>query len=249
MAILAVCSCGSQQRLPNSYEGKEVPCLKCGKMVRVGDPGASMSERRLEVGKVTLVARCEPSQIQQADAILRKVAAQQSSGVGLVDRVKVHMGWSQLQLQKRGSELLVCEADYSRNPYSDLREDISVVIKVGWGQADLAKKLSVNTMMCTFNQGINITEGCFSEQDLIMRRIKKPKDDDSGWFISPADPAKLAAADEKGEYDTIQSYQLLSRRPGMLSALILPLEFKARFSGDTLVSVLDPDNQEILPPG
>ncbi|HSP07257.1 MAG TPA: hypothetical protein VLR94_08775 [Acidobacteriota bacterium] len=244
MAILAICSCGMQQRLPNSYDGKEVKCLKCGKMVKVG--GSGLAEHRLQVGSITLVARCEPTQVQQADQVLKRLVANHSGGVGLVDRVKIQFGWSELQLQKRGADLWVCEADYSRNPWSDVREDIIVAINVGWSQADLIRKVSAKPMSCTFTQEIQTISNCFSVQELMMRRIKRPKGEDSGWFIGPTDPAALQDAHEKGEYETILSYQLLTLRFGMVQALLLPLEFKALFSGNTLVSVLDGDDREVL---
>lgn len=243
MAILATCTCGSQQRLPNSYEGKEVKCLKCGKMVRVG--GTGLSERRLQVGSVTLVARCEPSQVQQADMVLKKLAANHSGGVGLIDRVKIQFGWSELQLQRNGSDLWVCEADYSRNPYSDLREDIIVAINIGWAQAELIRKVAAKPMSCTFLQAIQTIAGCFTEHELMMRRIKRPKEEDSGWLIGPTNPTSMAHGHEKGEYETVLSYQLLNLRPSMLQALILPVEFKAYFQGDLLVSVLDGDDREV----
>lgn len=243
MAILATCVCGSQQRLPNSYEGKEVKCLKCGKMVRVG--GTSLSERRLTVGNLTLVAHCEPAQIEQADMVLKKIASRQGSGVGLVDRVKIELGWSEVQLQKRGSELHVCEADYYHNPWSDLREDIVLAIQVNWSQADLLRKVGAKPMPCTFVQEIQAASGCFSEADLLMRRIKRPKGDDSGWFISIVDPSAL----KTDETETVLSYQLLKHRPGMMQALLLPLEYKARFHENELVSVLDPDDNEVFTAG
>jgi hypothetical protein len=239
MAILAVCTCGSQQKLPNSYEGKEVKCLKCGKMIKVGG-GTSLIERRLQVGQIMLVTRCEPSQAQQADMVLKKIAANHNTGVGLVDRVKIELGWSEVQLQRRGAELFVCEADYSRNPYSDLRDDITVAIKVGWAQADLARKVAAKTMPCTFLQEVQTVAGCFSEPELMMRRIKRPKDEDSGWFIGLSKPAP------HDETEVILSYQLLKHRPGMLQALILPMEYKAYFRGNDLVSVLDADDLEVF---
>lgn len=239
MAILATCVCGSQQRLPNSYEGKEVKCLKCGKMVRVG--GTPLSERRLAVGDLTLIARCEPTQVEQADMVLKKIASRQGSGVGLVDRVKIELGWSQVELQKRGSELYVCEADYSRNPWSDLREDIVVAIQVNWAQADLLRKVSAKPMPCTFLQEIQAATECFSEIDLLMRRIKRSKENDSGWLITPANPSAL----NTDETEPILAYQLLKHRPGMVQALLLPLEYKARFRQNDLISVLDPDDNEV----
>lgn len=246
MSILATCSCGGQQRLPNSYEGKQVKCLKCGKMVQVGGSGAGLSERRLKVGDMTLVARCEASQVQQADSVLNKVAAQQNIGVGLGDKVKIPFGWSELQLQKRGTEMLVCEADYSRNPWADVREDITVCIKVGWGQLDLIKKFSANPLACSFSQSIQTAAGCLdSDEELLMRRLKKAKGDDSGWFIGPADQEKLALIHERSDYDTILSYQLLALRPSMVYVLMLPLEFKINFRGDTMTSVMDGDDNVI----
>lgn len=246
MAILAVCSCGGQQRLPSSYEGKQVKCPKCGKMVQVGGGGgAALTERRLKLPTMTLVARCEPQQVQQADSVLNKVAAQQNVGVGLTDKVKLPFGWSELQIQKRGSEMLVCEADYSKNPWSDVREDIIVCIKVGWGQLDLIKKFSANPLSCTFSQGIQTAAGCFAEEELLMRRIKRSKGDDSGWFIGFVDEERMAGVHERSDYETILSYQLLALRPSMVHALMLPLEFKVKFRGDTMTSVIDGDDREI----
>src|SRR5262245_62484673 len=109
MSIVVVCKCGGEQRLPNSYEGKEVKCLKCGAVTVGGVLGASMSERRLEANGIPLVSRCEPSQIPQADAVLKKVVANSNAGVGLVDKARIPLGWSELQLRKQGSELLICE--------------------------------------------------------------------------------------------------------------------------------------------
>lgn len=238
MAILATCGCGAQQRLPNSYDGKEVKCLKCGMMVRVG--GNDLSERRLQVGVITLVARCEASQVSQADMVLKKIAGNNNVGVGLVDRVKIEFGWSEFQLQKRGSEMMICEADYFRNPWSDLRDDIVVALQVGAAQAELARKTGAKPMPCTFVQGIQTVAGCFSQSELMMRRIKRPKDDDSGWFIGPSNPTS------HDDLETILTYQLLKHRPGMLQALMLPIEFKAYFQDNELVSVLDGDDNEVL---
>jgi hypothetical protein len=248
MAIVAVCDCGGQQKLPNSYEGKEVKCLKCGNMIRVGVIGAALSERRLQAGDVTLVARCEPQLEAQADAVLRRIVAQHSGGVGLTDRVKISFGWSELQLQRRGSELLVCEADYTRNPWSDVREDISLAINIGRAQAELAKKVSVKVLLCTFSQSIQTAAGCLAEEEILMWRIRKPKPEDSGWFIGPVDQERLARVHEQGDYDPILSYQLVSLRPELIPALILPMEFKVHFRGKDMISVKDGYDNELLPP-
>lgn len=246
MSILATCSCGGQQRLPNSYEGKQVKCLKCGKMIQVGG-GPALTERRMKIENTTLVARCESQQTQQADSVLKKVANQQHVGVGITDKVKIPFGWSELQIRKQASgEMLVCEADYSQNPWADVREDIVVCIKVGWGQLDLIKKFSANPLTCTFSQSIQTAAGCFDEEELLMRRLKKPKGEDSGWFIGPVDQHRLAVIHEKSEYETILSYQLLTLRPSMVYALMLPIEFKIQFRGDTMTSVVDGDDRTIF---
>ncbi len=252
------CSCGYDNPDDAAYCGLCYNVLK--KVPRTTSTpgfggGGESREKRLAVHEWSLVARygvgrhTNPELLDgMADGLLQAVAGFYGQGVGLADGVKVQFGWSGLTLKAEGTDLVICEPDFGRDPLQDTVPEVSVTLSVSLLQALTVNIVKAAAVDCTFKDSVMMARGILDKPQLVMHRHKEPEPGDSGWYIGSIDVDEMQRVSEQKDYEFVPSWMLYKRGRGhLLKVMCLPPHYMAIFDGDTVKGVSDPDDNELWP--
>lgn len=192
---------------------------------------------------VPIQVRCDEARREQAQWLADTVAEYDGRGTGLGDGVTLDIGWTVFYLrgQPDGS-LLVCEPDYQSNPFTTVRADVTSSLTVLVAQIDLLRVTGLTAEPCRFNQKVVLRKGVLSEPRVFARRTK-PTPEDSGWYIGPASGSTTAPNAE--DLEAISLYELMNRRPHILFALALPIDYMVIWNGEVIEALLDPQGRNL----
>lgn len=188
-----------------------------------------------------LVLRYRNDQHEQADILLDAAAQAIESGMLKIDGAPVPFGWSTVSITKVGNELHLCEPDFARDPFREIRDDVSVTIDSYNRMFAFVEDLEIAPVPCSFRDTIQISKDCFTSAMLYAHRFRYPSGQMSGWYIGELRPYEAESAinsrdlkwlhkQEWGKgraFQWIYSYELVSKRPALLSLLWLPPGFMA----------------------
>jgi hypothetical protein len=160
----------------------------------------------------------------------------------------IQMAWSFLVLKRNDKgNLVLCEPDFSRNPFEELVETVNSTLLIQSQQVSFAIDLNLTPLLTSFQDIIIIRKGCFDFSDLYMTRSEPDKDKkDSGWYISSRE---LEAGDEPLDstaYTTLYAFELIKYRPVLLECLGLPIGYFVTSNVDQIESVFNSENERIL---
>lgn len=196
-------------------------------------------ERALD-GRVVAI-EFAPGQAALADDLmftLQRLTAAEPPWAGMT----VRFGWSLLQLREAADgRLILCEPDYLGNPFAELRPRVDITLRVLAAQSELAHAVGVVPVDVGFEQFIVVSRGALAATAVQLVRADSLDADDSGWSLDS--PSGGAAPDD---YEALRAYTLLSRRPAVLPALILPVGFAAIIRGQAISEVRDPEGKRRL---
>lgn len=201
-----------------------------------------LGTKQAMVGATPLIVRCDESLARQADwlfGLLQKLSIQ---GVPIEAGRRIEFGWSMLSFrsdQKGG--LVVCEPDFSSNPFMQVRDDISCTLEIQERQNALAKRLDITLVPASFQDKVVIDKGCLSASRIYMERNFDAPKGDSGWYIGFYD-----AASKEPELEALYVYELVRQRPELMECLGLPPGFMAVFNDRRLEAVMDSSNKVVL---
>jgi hypothetical protein len=180
----------------------------------------------------------------QADWLLDVLAQMHASGPSLQDGSRIQLGWSILQLKRRlyTGELVVCEPDFTRNPFTDVVEEVTSTLRTLVQQNDLAQRAGAQPVQISFQDKIVLTKGCLEHDAICLQRGEvHPEKGDSGWFIGPQGDRA-----ESPELEAIYAYELVSRRPKLAAALALPSGYMVMASGENIQTVINASDEVVL---
>src|SRR5262249_19764756 len=166
-----------------------------------------MKEYTLSVPDCVLVVKCSPPLEQQARWLLGTIARFRKEPKGIHPGTRIEIGWSTLTLIEKDARLIVCEPDFSRDPFIDSREDLTCTLTVLAQQSDLLNKLGVDGVGCSFQDKIVLAKGSIGLDRIYMERSEPTNARDSGWYVGPVDNVPVES------YEAIYVYQLLGLRP------------------------------------
>jgi hypothetical protein len=176
---------------------------------------------------------------EQAEALLEIIGNIESSK--LKDKFKVQVGWSIFTIVEGSEGLNIVAPDYSRNPFSESTDDLTISLWIQLEQGTLLNKLKLDGEMISFQDKIVCTKGVLSLDNIYLERSKEHEKGDSGWYIGPVDES--IATDELEAY---YAYQLLKIRPSIIKTLALPSGYMAVLDKDELKAVLDENDMDVL---
>jgi len=118
---------------------------------------------------------------RQAEALLAALEEKHTEGMTLRAGSRIRLGWSFLILQERIGEIVICEPDYTSNPFAETRDDVSVFLRVLASQTALVQMLGVTPIEVSFQDKIVYANGVFESGQLYAERIQpRPDKQDSG---------------------------------------------------------------------
>jgi len=176
---------------------------------------------------------------EQAEALLEIIGNIKSSK--LKDKFKVQVGWSIFTIVEDSDGFNIVAPDYSRNPFTESTDDLTISLWIQLEQSTLLNKLKLDGEMISFQDKIVCAKGVLSLDNIYLERSKEHEKGDSGWYIGPVDVS--IATDELEAY---YAYQLLNIRPSVIRTLALPSGYMAVLEKDELKAVLDENDIDVL---
>ncbi|MBI3828086.1 MAG: hypothetical protein HY291_01125 [Planctomycetes bacterium] len=181
-----------------------------------------------------------------AEALLQLVVSHAYEQPEYPADFKLPFGWAPLTLRGRGKERAICIPDFSRNPFDDVQEDVSIALSVAAGQDDVVKRAGVKKPMpCLFTDEVVLGHGCLAGKLIEMERKDFPARGFSGWHIMPGDPADLKRIEEKKKIERTPTYRILGRRDILLSLLSLPVGYTARVNDYGIAAVYNANRESV----
>lgn len=174
------------------------------------------------------------------DGVVRGIAAERGADFFTPGR-RIQLGWSILTLVEVKGELQLHEPDFSRDPFTDTRKDLSCTLVVIGEQNDVVNPLGVEPLPVTFQDKITVTLGSLDAEEISVQR-KKPGEHSSGWVTY-----FLEKQSGEPDYGWVYVYHLLEMRPGLLKVLTLPVGYIAVFTGNDLERIVDDQDQQVYP--
>ncbi|MEW6738041.1 MAG: hypothetical protein AB1489_42585 [Acidobacteriota bacterium] len=200
----------------------------------------NIAKYSLKTADNTIVVQCAAHLKEQAEWLLNMLNSIQSKGKILTDGVKEQIGWSLLTLQKRGSELLVCEPDFWGDPFNNIRADITCTLTILAKQNKVLSILGIEGVPTSFQEKITLLPKCLQAQRTYLKREQPKFPSDSGWCIDVDEKTPL-----DDQYEVMAAYQLLDHRPELLQVLSLPLGYLVIFTGDSIETILNDKNEDV----
>ncbi|RAN87251.1 hypothetical protein B5P41_24515 [Bacillus sp. SRB_28] len=158
----------------------------------------------------------------------------------LVDGFSIQVGWSIFRLFKCEVGYNIISPDYTKNPFKDTTEDLTIALWVQLEQVHCLRQLNIEGEMIKFNDKIVIAKNVLQLDEIYLQRSSDCDEGDSGWYIGP-----INEAEETGELEGIYAYELLKGRPAIIQTLALPYEYLVVFEKDKIKAILNDKDVDI----
>lgn len=188
-----------------------------------------------EVNGLAFRLRAEEALCPQVLALLRAFGAVPKEK--LRNESKIQIGFSVIILEERDGGYCVTVPDYTKSPFSDTTEDLTIALWIQMEQTDLLRQYGLEGEPVRFDDPIAVSRGALQEERIFLQRFSDLGG--SGWCVKPVDGGS-------GEYEAVYAYELLKIRPELLKVLVLPYEYLAVFEGESLAEILNEKNESIL---
>lgn len=200
-----------------------------------------MGEMRLAAGPETLLVNFEDGLDAMAVVLLKQVAGCVDKGRGIGDDMALRLGWSEYMLKRMpGGELLICERDYSRNPFIDLRQDVTFGVRIMSNMSSVFTRTKVDKPeLCAFDSTVRVIPGSLKKPRLVAWRRDAAEGDYSGWCLGLSE----SGGDDR-VFDWKFAYELLGERPEVVNILGMPRGYKVVFEGRRIMAALAGDQAQ-----
>lgn len=161
------------------------------------------------------------------------------------DGFSIQIGWSNFIVSIKGEEYYILSPDYSRNPFEDYTEDLTLALWVQLEQVHFLRKLNMgNGEDVSFSDKVVVAKNILEVDSIYLQRSGGAERGGSGWYIGPVNEE-----DDTEELEAFYAYQLLKIRPSLIQVLALPYEYMVIFERDKVKAVLNERDEDILSGG
>ncbi|MDQ0231495.1 immunity protein Imm33 domain-containing protein [Metabacillus malikii] len=184
---------------------------------------------------VTAEKELEP-QVEILFAILEQVDSNK-----LIHGFSLQVGWSVYYLhEKETGYFLLTTADYAKNPFEDITEDLTLSLWVQLEQSHFLRKMNADGLSIKFSDKIILTKGVLELEKIYLQRNADVEKGDSGWYIGPVEDNNTTEL-----YD-LYAYQLLKIKPEIIQVLALPNDYMVVFKGNEIKAVLNENDVDVF---
>lgn len=157
----------------------------------------------------------------------------------LADGFSIQVGWSVYSLYKYEDYYQIITRDYTKNPFKDKTEDLTIALWVQLEQAHCLRRLNIEGELIKFNDKIVIAKNVLQLEEVYLQRFSGCGEGDSGWYIGPINE------EASGELETIYAYELLKMKPAFIQVLALPYDYLVVFEEDKIKAILNENDVDI----
>lgn len=196
-----------------------------------------------KIGNKRIGLRCHESLRRQAEWLLelfREIVIDKGEEV-LSDGYRIQVGWTIFTVvQKHHGRFVLCEPDYSKDPFRDIYDDVTCSLSVQAEQNDFVLKVGVAPLATSFQDKIVYSAAITDEKRIYLER-KPAHPNDSGWYIG-VDESHASTNDLRACF----AYELLRIKPEIVKVLQLPEGYLVIFNDNELEAVVNPENDTVL---
>ena len=196
-----------------------------------------MKTYKHKVGNIVVGATVEEILYPQLQALFR--CLDEVPFEEIKNGFSIEIGFSLYFLTEKNEGYSIVAPDYTRNPFSDTTEDLTIALLIQVNQVDLLREYGIEWENVRYNEKILIAKNALQERDVFLHRLSNCRKGDSGWCIKSVENADVK------DYEAFYAYQLLELRPALLSALALPYGYIIVFEGDNIVEIIDESNMRV----
>lgn len=169
------------------------------------------------------------------------IALEQEDCNKLIHGFSLQVGWSVYYLHEREpGNFILTTPDYTRNPFEDITEDLTLALWVQLEQSHFLRKINVEGLSIKFSDKIILSKGVLELEKIYLQRNGGVEKGDSGWYIGPVEDNNTS------ELYALYAYQLLKVRPEIIQVLALPNDFMVVFEGDKIKAVLNENDVDVF---
>lgn len=191
------------------------------------------------IGGKNIIATAEEHLSPQIEKLLYLLTKVEDNK--LVDGFSIQVGWSIFILSKRENEYHIIVPDYTKNPFKDTTEDLTLALWVQLEQVHCLRQLNIDGEMIKFSDKIVTAKNVLQLDEVYLQRARDCEKGDSGWYIGPVDETE----EIEGELEAFYAYQLLKIRPSIIQVLTLPYEYLVIFEKDKIKAILDDNDVDV----
>jgi hypothetical protein len=160
------------------------------------------------------------------------------------DGFVIEAGFSLFTLFGTDNTYRIKVPDYTKDPFSDITDDLTVALWIQLEQSNLLRKYDITGESIRFDEKILVVKGALSEKMISLQRSGDCEKGDSGWCIRST--VDMDEHDEPSDYEAIYAYQLVKLRPAIIKVLALPYEYIAVFEGEDIKAILNESDENLI---
>ncbi|MDF2086308.1 immunity protein Imm33 domain-containing protein [Bacillus pseudomycoides] len=192
-----------------------------------------------KIGDKTFIAQAEKIFAVQVEGLFHFLTEVENDR--LIDGFSIQVGWSIYFLDKREEGYHIIIHDYTKNPFEDMTDDLTISLWILLTQVSFLKPLTIEGELLRFCDKIVAAKNVLELDNIYLERTKGCEKGDSGWYIGPVNDEHNAE-----EYEALYAYELLKLRPSLIRVLTLPFEYLVIFEKDELKAVVNERNVNIM---
>ncbi|PDY46429.1 immunity protein Imm33 domain-containing protein [Bacillus pseudomycoides] len=192
-----------------------------------------------KIGDKTFIAQAEKIFAVQVEGLFHFLTEVENDR--LIDGFSIQVGWSIYFLDKREDGYHIIVHDYTKNPFEDMTDDLTISLWILLTQVSFLKPLTIEGELLRFCDKIVAAKNVLELDNIYLERTKGCEKGDSGWYIGPVNDEHNAE-----EYEALYAYELLKLRPSLIRVLTLPFEYLVIFEKDELKAVVNERNVNIM---
>jgi hypothetical protein len=199
------------------------------------------------IGAHVVVAHVPPSLAPLGEDLLAKLAELDAKGPPLHEGSTIAFGWAKLTLEEGESdgELVVAEPDFHGDALHRTFRDVGATLEVIADQLRVCKRAGAVPQDSWYASRVLCKRGALDERRVYLERRAPQREDDSGWYVGPAEQGGAAQEITAADLESVYVYELYARRRELLDVMALPIGYLAVFSDSAIVSVVDPANEDV----
>lgn len=159
---------------------------------------------------------------------------------------KLEIGFSIFILVENDNGYCIVVPDYTKSPFSDTTEDLTIALWIQFEQIDLLKLYDIQGTPVRFDDKIAVAKNALQENLISLQRFSDLGE--SGWCVESIEHGEDGKFHNvsTNEYESYYVYQLLKLRPSLMKALALPYDYIVVFEGDTINAILNEQDEDIM---
>ncbi len=204
-----------------------------------------------QLSNQTLLVRCDYRLEHQAEWLLQTLTDIHATDP-ISEGTSVEIGWSVLTFIKdEAGRLVACEPDFGESPFESVIPDVTMTLHIVAEQGYVIAQTHTEerARIPRFDETLIFREGVFEEEFIYLEREESAADEDgegdSGWFVGYERDEDENEEISEDEFSACYVYELLQKRPELLTVLGLPPGYVVTFSSNEIDAIVDENDNDV----